>query len=175
MDDAAVVEAQLERPPRSTVAVLQRCHLGLPVVIAVPPFLDDGTPFPTSYWLTCPLAVLRIGRVEAKGGVGAAEQLIEADPVFAAAHRRAMDRYRGDRDAGIPEDHEGPRPGGGVGGSKGGVKCLHAHYADHAAGNDNPIGLWVEPQVEPLDCTVPCVAEVGGSVVRNPAWAEPTR
>ena len=35
-----------------------RCHLGLPVVVRVPPILDDGTPFPTHYWLTCPLAVV---------------------------------------------------------------------------------------------------------------------
>jgi len=60
-----------------------------------------------------------------------------------------------------------------VGGSQGGVKCLHAHYADHAAGNENPIGAWVAPEVEPLNCTVPCVVEVDGDVVRNPEWIEP--
>jgi len=50
-----------------------------------------------------------------------------------------------------------------------GVKCLHAHYADHAAGNENPVGAVTAPFVEPLDCTVPCV--VDGE--RNPAWREP--
>jgi len=49
------------------------------------------------------------------------------------------------------------------------VKCLHAHYADHVAGNNNPIGELVAPWVEPLDCTIPCV---DGEVI-NPAWSEP--
>ena len=173
MDDRAVVAAQIERPPRSPVEVLARCHLGLPVVIAVPPFLDDGTPFPTSYWLTCPLAVRRIGRVEAGGGVRTAEAMVEDDQALAAAYQRAMDRYRDERDALIPAGHDGPRPTGGVGGSKGGVKCLHAHYADGAAGNENPIGAWVAPEVDPLNCTVPCVVEVTGESVRNPEWIEP--
>ncbi len=175
MDDRDVVRAQLGRPPRSDVAVTSRCHLGLPVVIAVPPFLDDGTPFPTSYWLTCPLAVRRIGRVESAGGVRAAEARIEADPDFARRHLAAMDRYARDRDALIPEGTAGPRPRGGVGGARAGVKCFHAHYADRRSGNENPVGDVVAPQVEPLNCTEPCVAEVGGVVERNPAWTEPAR
>ncbi len=169
MDDAAIVEAQIGRPPRSPVEVVARCPLGLPAVTAVPPFLDDGTPFPTRYWLTCPLAVKRLGRVEAEGGVHAAETMIAEEASFAEAYAAAMTRYEAERDALVPADHTGPRPVGGVGGSQGGVKCLHAHYADHAAGNKNPVGEWVAHQVEPLNCTVPCVA--GGE--RNPAWVEP--
>jgi hypothetical protein len=175
MDDRDVVAVQIGRPPRSPIEVLTRCHLGLPVVISVPPFLDDGTPFPTSYWLTCPLAVRRIGRVEGAGGVKAAEKMIEADTAMAASHATAMRRYETDRDALIPADHSGPRPSGGVAGSQAGVKCLHAHYADHAAGNTNPVGAWVAAQVEPLNCTVECVAEVDGEIVRNPEWVEPPR
>jgi len=175
MDERSVVAAQIGRPPRSSTEVLTRCHLGLPVVIRVPPLLDDGTPFPTSYWLTCPLAVKRIGRVEADGGVRTAEQMLEADPTLASAQAAAMDRYETERDRLVPTNHQGPRPTGGVGGSMGGVKCLHAHYADHAAGNANPLGAWVEPEVEPLNCTAPCVAEIDGEVVRNPAWVEPAR
>ena len=174
MDDGEVVAAQLERPPRAPVAVLHRCHLGLPVVIDVPPFLDDGTPFPTSSWLTCPLAVKRIGRIEADGGVRAAEALIVEDQDFGAAYAGAMERYRLDREARIPSEHRGPSPTGGIGGSSGGVKCLHAHYADHAAGHDNPVGAWVTPEVEPLNCTVPCVATIDGDIVRNPEWLEPS-
>jgi len=175
MDDRGVVEAQLERPTRSSVEVLTECHLGLPVVIAVPPLLDDGTPFPTSYWLSCPLAVRRIGRIEAGGGVRAADAMIGNDAGVARAYQSAMNRYRDGRDSLIPSDHEGPRPSGGVGGSKRTVKCLHAHYADHASGNENPIGAWAAPQVEPLNCTVPCTVEVDGQVRRNPEWAEPAR
>ena len=173
MGDRAVVAAQIDRPPRSPVDVVARCHLEVPIATKVPPLLDDGTPFPTTYWLTCPLAVVRIGRIEAGGGVKTAEAMIEDDPALGGSYRAAMDRYGDERDALIPADHDGPRPSGGVGGLQGGVKCLHAHYADHAAGNENPIGAWVAPEVEPLNCTVPCVVEVDGDVVRNPEWIEP--
>jgi hypothetical protein len=90
-----------------------------------------------------------------------------------AAHDEAMDRYRNDREARIPDGHRGHRPTGGVGGARAGVKCLHAHYADTAAGNDNPIGAWTAEQIEPLDCATACVALVAGSWSRNPAWTEP--
>ena len=173
MNDGGVVAAQLGRQPRSRVDVVARCHLGLPVVIAVPPHLDDGTPFPTRYWLTCPLAGLRVSRIESAGGVKAAQERIDDDPDVALAHMAAMDRYAAERDSLIPEDSDLPRPRGGVGGARWGVKCLHAHYADHAAGNANPVGATTAVEVEPLDCVVPCVA--GEDPVRNPEWREPTR
>ncbi len=173
MDDLSVVAVQIERQPRSAVAVVARCHLGLPVVIAVPPHLDDGTPFPTRYWLTCPLAVRRIGRLESRGGVKAAEARLEADPELAARHAAAMERYAAERDALIDLAVDAPRPSGGVGGAAAGVKCLHAHYGDHAAGNDNLVGEWTALEVEPLDCSLPCVAHSNGELVRNPNWYEP--
>ena len=176
MNDRDIVEAQLGRPPRSSVDVVSRCHLGLPVVIAVPPLLDDGTPFPTTFWLTCPLAVRRIGREESQGGVRAAEARIGSDTELAGRHRAAMSRYERDRDALIPKGTTGPRPTGGVGGARAGVKCLHAHYADFRSGHDNPVGEAIAPQVEPLDCAERCVAESDdGSTVRNPDWREPKR
>lgn len=173
MNDRGVVEAQLGRPPRSVIDVAQRCHLDLPVVIEVPPLLDDGTPFPTLYWLACPLASKRIGRIEAAGGVRTAEQMLADDPALRWAHNDAMDRYRDDRDAQIPDGYQGHRPTGGVGGTRAGVKCLHAHYADTAAGNNNPIGAWTAEQIEPLDCATTCVAALDGQWSRNPAWTEP--
>ena len=141
---------------------------------AVPPILDDGTPFPTLYWLTCPLAVKRIGRIEATGGVRRAEMLIAEDPEFADRHEAAAERYRSARDELIPAGYAGPLPVGGIGGAGAGVKCLHAHYADVAAGNDNPVGAWVAEQIEPLDCAVTCVVDHGdGPTERNPDWSEP--
>ncbi len=139
----------------------------MPVVVRMPPTLDDGTPFPTRYWLTCPLAVSRLGRIAGSGGARAMDRWVAADPGLVARMAAAGERYAADRDA---DWREGPRPVGGVGGIPGaGLKCLHAHYGDHAAGNDNPVGETVAPWVEPLDCTVPCVA--GGA--RNPEWSEP--
>src|SRR5680860_1338916 len=98
MDDRQVVAAQIRREPRSVVDVAARCPLGLPTVIKVPPHLDDGSPFPTTYWLTCPLASRRIGRLEADGGVKKAEARIAADPGFATEHAMATERYRVERD-----------------------------------------------------------------------------
>jgi uncharacterized protein len=170
----AVIAAQLGRPLRAFSKPLVRCHLGLPVVIEVPPVLDDGTPFPTHYWLSCPLAVRRVARIESRGDIGVIEERVAADPEFDRRLSAAHERYRSERDVLIPEDaiH---RPSGGVAGASLGVKCLHAHYADFAAGVvsgepwDNPVGELVAAEVEPLDCTVPCV--VGGD--RNPNWLEP--
>lgn len=174
MDDRSVVQAQIGRPPRSVVDVTTRCHLGLPVVITVPPLLDDDTPFPTLYWLTCPLAAKRIGRIEAGGGVRRAELMIADDPDLSDRHAAAAVRYRRTRDTMIPTDHTGHRPVGGVGGTGSGVKCLHAHYADTAAGHDNPVGEWTAAQIEPLDCGMACViAAADGTVTKNPGWIEP--
>jgi len=173
MDDRSVVAAQIGREPRSPIDPVARCHLDLPTVIAVPPHLDDGTPFPTTYWLTCPLAAKRIGRIESAGGVAAAEVRVASDELLTARHAAAMERYRTDRDALIPVDWAGPRPSGGVGGTRRGVKCLHAHYADHAAGNDNPIGEHTAVEIEPLNCVARCVAETDEAVVRNTEWREP--
>src|SRR5690554_6016503 len=61
----AVVSVQLGRPARGNPAVVHRCVYGLPTVVRVDPRLDDGTPFPTTYWLTCPVMRSRVGRLEA--------------------------------------------------------------------------------------------------------------
>ena len=174
MDDGRAVAAQIERPLRSLADVVARCPLGLPTVTRVPPVLDDGTPFPTRFWLSCPLASRRIGRIESAGGVRSLERHAAAHPGFAGRLAAAHERYAAERDVAVPDD--APHlPSGGVGGTAAGpgIKCLHAHYADHAAGNDNPVGEAVAPFVEPLDCTVGCVVEAGEEVVRNPKWQEP--
>lgn len=170
--DSEVLALQIGRPLRATSKVLRRCDLGLPIVAEVPPVLDTGEPFPTRYWLTCPLAHRRIARVEARGGVRDAQRKLESDPVLARALDEAHARYARERDASLPTDalH---RPRGGVGGSSGGVKCLHAHYADFAAGNDNPIGRLVHEEIGEPRCEVPCVTFVDGELRRNPDWREP--
>ncbi len=163
--DREVVEVQIGRSLRANSEVVARCHLGLPVVVRVPPRLDDGTPFPTLYWLTCPLATTRIGRLEGAGGVKRMERRSEVDPAFGQALAEAHDSYRDERDSLLRDDDE-PRPSGGVGGTRVGVKCLHAHFAHTAAGGENPVGQLVRSWIEPLDCEEPCVSE--GSW--NPDW-----
>jgi hypothetical protein len=111
---------------------------GGPVVIRNAPLLDDGTPMPTRFWLVGAEASLAVSRLEASGGVRAAEADLDPDDI-ADAHRR----YAEERDAAIPATWTGPRPSGGVAGTRRGVKCLHAHYAWHLAGGDDPVGRWV--------------------------------
>lgn len=165
-DDRRIVEVQIGRSLRAASEVVSRCHLGLPVVARVPPILDDGTPFPTLYWLSCPLATRRIGRLEAAGGVRRMEQKAGSDPSFGDRLDAANRSYAGERDRGVSGGAD-PSPSGGVGGARAGVKCLHAHYAHTRAGGDNPVGELVAGWIEPLDCVVPCV--VGGEM--NPEWS----
>ncbi len=164
-DDRLVIETQIGRPLRADSEVVVRCHLGLPVAVRVPPHLDDGTPFPTRYWLTCPLATTRIARLESAGGVKRMENKALVDPEFAIGLERAHAAYAAERDDAITHT-TAPKPTGGVAGSARGVKCLHAHYAHAAAGGDNPVGELVAGWIEPLDCEVRCV--VDGE--RNPLW-----
>jgi len=171
--DGEVLALQIGRPLRATSTVVRRCHLGLPVVAEVPPLLDTGEPFPTRYWLTCPLAHRRVSRIEGSGGVRAAQAKIDSDPAFRRAVDAANARYAQERDALVPAGSV-RRPSGGVGGSSRGVKCLHAHYADFASGSDNPIGQDVHQTVGELRCSVPCVAIVDEELQRNPDWREPS-
>lgn len=164
-----VVALQIGRPPRSDPKVLSTCHLGLPVVVESPPVLEDGTPFPTLYWLTCPLAVKRVSRLEAAGGVKRMDARSARDEEFARRLRASHSRYAARRDAKLPATAR-HKPSGGVAGSRKGVKCLHAHYADHRSGNDNPVGEWTAPQIEPLDCRVPCVLLLSDRPATNPEW-----
>jgi len=137
-DDVARVTALIGRAPRAEFIVAVRDAAGAPQVIRNAPFLDDGTPLPTTYWLVDPALSRAVSRLEADGGVRAAQDAVDADAI-AAAHAR----YAAERDAEIAPGHDGQRPFGGVGGTRVGVKCLHAHYAYRLAGGDDPVGAWV--------------------------------
>lgn len=174
--EARIVEAQIERPLRAASSVVSRCALGLPVVVSVPPLLDSGEPFPTRHWLTCPLAHKRIARLEAAGGVREFDRRAREDAAFGDALDAAHTRYAEERDALIPADAT-LRPSGGVAGSRGGVKCLHAHYADwraHEGSAPTPVGPEVTNAIEPLNCTRPCVTVDGADAQRAEDWVEPS-
>jgi hypothetical protein len=141
--DVAVLTRLLGRPPRAGFEVVVRNAAGDPVVIRNAPLLDDGTPMPTRYWLVDPDLSLRVARLESAGGVRAAEAAVSPDDL-GSAH----ERYARERDAALAPDHAGPRPSGGVGGTGRGVKCLHAHLAYHLAGGDDPVGRWVEENLQ---------------------------
>jgi uncharacterized protein len=150
--DRRLIEAQIGRDVRGSVAVAARCRYGLPAVVRTAPLLPDGTPFPTLYWLSCPAARVAVGRLEAAGWNAKLTERVAADPDLAAAHAAAHASYLAQRDA------IAPLPGNpGVGGLPGRVKCLHALYAHHAATGADPIGRIVSQAVDPIDCPGPCV------------------
>ncbi|MFM7045125.1 MAG: DUF501 domain-containing protein [Ilumatobacteraceae bacterium] len=137
--DIERVAALIGRAPQGAFDIVVRSNDGDPVVLRNEPLLFDGTPMPTRYWLVGALESRLVGQLESAGGVRRAEA--EIDPALVAG---AHARYAAERDAALPADHVGPRPSGGVGGTRTGVKCLHAHYAWHLAGGDDPVGRWVE-------------------------------
>jgi exopolyphosphatase/guanosine-5'-triphosphate,3'-diphosphate pyrophosphatase len=137
-DDRRQVAELLGREPAGAFEVVVRHPDGSPVVIANAPLLGDGTPMPTRYWLVGEPERTWVGRLESTGAVDRAEAEV-GETAIADAHAR----YAAERDALIDAAHTGPRPFGGVGGTRRGVKCLHAHYAWWLAGGDDPVGAWV--------------------------------
>jgi len=152
--DRALVEAQLGRTLRGTWRVVRRCHLGVPMVVETHPRLEDGTPFPTLFWLTCPLLVKRASLLEAEGFMGVLTRSLKADSAFAARQQSAVDRYVTRRNELAPT--EGPQPGGGADR----IKCLHAHLAHELAEAPNPVGAATLAHTGWPDCLHPCVAHI---------------
>ena len=143
--DVAAVEALLGRAPQADFEVVVRDASGAPVVIRNAPLLDDGTPMPTRYWLVGAEERAAIGRLESSGAIDVAEAEID-EAELAAAH----DAYAAERDAALPAGHTGPVPTGGVGGTRRGIKCFHAHWAWYLAGGDDPVGRWIERRLQQL-------------------------
>jgi Uncharacterized conserved protein len=122
--DAAAVAAQLGRAPRAVRKVAHRCPCGLPSVVQTAPRLEDGTPFPTLYYLTCSRLNSRIGTLEAEGRMREMTDRLGNDPELAQAYRRAHEAYLAERDAIEPLG-----TGVSAGGMPDRVKCLHVHAA----------------------------------------------
>ena len=140
--DIDAVRALLGRAPQADFEVLVRDDAGVPVVIRNAPLLDDGTPMPTRYWLVGERDRVMIGRLESSGVIDLAEAEI-GDEALDAAHAA----YEAERDAAMPAGHDGPRPTGGVGGTRRGIKCFHAHWAWYLAGGPDPVGPWIEARL----------------------------
>jgi uncharacterized protein len=141
-EDRRVVARLLGREPSGDFDVAVRNSDGTPVVIRNAPLLDDGTPMPTRYWLVDRKLAGAVSRLESTGAVRRAEA--ETDPDELA---RAHAAYAAERDEAVVAQHSGPRPYGGVGGTRRGVKCLHAHLAFYLAGGDDPVGRWTAEQI----------------------------
>ncbi|HVL64621.1 MAG TPA: DUF501 domain-containing protein [Actinomycetota bacterium] len=152
--DRRAVEAQLGRPLRGRWAVARRCHLGVPMVIENHPRLEDGSPFPTLYWLTCPILVKRASRLESQGRMTEMSQRLETEPPLRGRLAAAVERLRARRDAHEVVSDSGAPPGGGPDR----VKCLHAHLAQHLV-DQNPIGALTLAEAGWPDCVASCVEE----------------
>jgi uncharacterized protein len=157
-EEREIVGRQLGRPPRALRGVAHRCPCGQPDVVETSPRLEDGTPFPTLYYLTCPRATAAASRLEAAGRMKEWQEELHRDPELGADYRAAHERYLAERDA---RDVLPTRAT--AGGMPDRVKCLHA-LAGHAlaAGPGvNPIcdrafaemGEWwaAGPCVQPAD------------------------
>jgi hypothetical protein len=136
--DLETMARQLGRPVRGVAEIAARCVCGAPLVARTRPRLPDGSPFPTTYYLTHPGATGAIGRLESEGLMVQMNERLAEDPELAAAHRRAHEDYLERRaELGIVGEIEGVSAGG----MPTRVKCLHV-LAAHA--------LAVGPGVNPL-------------------------
>ncbi|MDR2996573.1 MAG: DUF501 domain-containing protein [Microbacterium sp.] len=136
--EIAVVSAQLGRTARGVVGIAARCVCGNPTVVATSPRLDDGSPFPTFYYLTHPAATAAMSTLEAEHVMPELAAMLDDEEV-AAQYLRAHQAFLADRAqfGDVPEI-----AGVSSGGMPTRVKCLHA-LAGHAlaAGPGvNPIG-----------------------------------
>jgi hypothetical protein len=120
--DIAAVSAQLGRPARDVVAIASRCDCGLPQVVSTSPRLEDGTPFPTFFYLTCPRLNAAISTLESEGWMARMQARLADDPEVAEQYARAHRRYlRAREEYGQVAEIAGVSAGG----MPERVKCLH--------------------------------------------------
>lgn len=156
--DLAAVEAQLGREPRGVAAIAWRCPCGKPGVVKTEPRLPNGTPFPTTYYLTCPRATSAVSTLEASGLMAEMTARLQEDEDLAARYRAAHEAYLADREAlGHVEEIDGISAGG----MPTRVKCLHVLVGHSLAAGPsvNPLGdealaalgdFWADPCLK--DC-----------------------
>jgi hypothetical protein len=155
VDDRAVVARQLGRQPRAFRGVVVRCPYGAPAVTEQEPYDDDGNPFPTTYYLTCPNLVAAVSRLEAAGGVDRWSRAVADDPELSAGLARANDEQRSLRRelaAGRAGSDDGASLELGIGGASrhGSLKCLHAHAAYALARPGYLVGERILAELDPL-------------------------
>ncbi len=138
-EDRECVERQLGRTPRGALAVASRCPCGEPCVVTTAPRLDDGTPFPTTYYVTCPRLASAIGGIEGSGRMRDMEHRLSVDDELREAYRAAHERYLVERSTlgHVPEIE-----GISAGGMPTRVKCLHVLVGQALASGPgvNPFG-----------------------------------
>jgi uncharacterized protein len=152
------IERQIGRRPRGFVRVAARCPHGAPAVIEQSSYLADGTPFPTTYYLTCPAATARVGALEDAGGVGRYEALVASDAEAGASYAWGARRQRELRRPAPAMADGGASLVLGIGGTAtaGRVKCLHAHAAFALAQPEYVLGRRIVEDAGPLFPSARC-------------------
>jgi hypothetical protein len=162
--DAGVVAAQLGRPPRALRGVAHRCPCGLPAVVETAPRLEDGSPFPTLYYLTCPRAGAAVSRLESAGVMRDMELRLASQPELRLAQEAAHRDYLARRQAAAVAAGVEPLPDGtqSAGGMPGRVNCLHALVAHElAVPGANPLGREAAEAAGEWWAPGPCVTAEG--------------
>jgi uncharacterized protein len=156
--DIVAVREQLGREPRGAVRVAHRCPCGDPDVVETAPRLPDGTPFPTTYYVTCPRLTGRVSTLEGSGLMAEMTAALSADPELAQAYSAAHEDYLARRAAlgEVPEID-----GVSAGGMPSRVKCLHVLVGHSLAAG---------PGVNPLGDRTVAALDAGG-----PWWDPPCR
>jgi hypothetical protein len=165
-NEKQTVEIQLNRKVRSNINVVAKCHFDLPVVVDVPKNLDDGTPFPTMYWLTCPMYVKKVSTLESNGMVKDLDKQLVDNKKLNKLWRKRQKSYENERNKKYKNLSNTISPIGGVGGTTKSIKCLHSHLADELVSGENVIGKVVLESVGGCNCIEPCV--IDGS--KNDKW-----
>lgn len=135
--DRSAFTEQLGRPPRGILAVAYRCAHDVPAVVLTAPRLEDGTPFPTMYYLCCRELNAAVSRMESAGMMREMTDRLAVDDELAHRYRLAHESYLATRnelgDLGIAVT---------AGGMPDRVKCLHVLVAHSlAVGRGvNPLG-----------------------------------
>jgi len=158
--DLAAVAAQLGREPRGVCGIAHRCPCGTPDVVRTAARLPDGTPFPTTYYATCPRLTAAVSTLETQGVMRHMQARLATDPDLAVAYRRAHAAYLADRAAlgpAVPEIE-----GISAGGMPDRVKCLHVLIAHALAVGPgvNPFGDEALAALGPWWEAAPCSVDV---------------
>jgi hypothetical protein len=155
--DRIIIEKQIKRKPRQLRSIGSRCPLGCPQVVETEPFLSDGTPFPTLYWLTCPERIKAVARLEDGGWAARLSDKLSREAELQAELVQAQREYGEARKSGAGGTAH-PVYDKGIGGVRDleAVKCLHAHYAHYLVSGSNPVGRLVADKLGAVACDRRC-------------------
>lgn len=145
----------LGREPKGLYEICRYNIEGQPAIIKVLPIVDK-TPFPTLYWLCCPLLKKEISHIEKTGLIKEIEgNLFREKPEMLASLKADHERYQKQRielireaNLNLEELDEGKKKvltESGIAGIMDWnfIKCFHTHYAHHGA-DSNTIGQYLD-------------------------------